>query len=131
MFSAPLKVLLPQIQSPQFSKIFRPQSGELIQQLCQRLALTLTFLSPAIERLKSFCLAKLQDHPRPRHPIGALAMNEVPDDIEGGPGILTFIAKRPSFRQIAKKRIERGRSASQERYRILQIMLHYSPQAEL
>src|SRR5438874_9743280 len=106
MFSAPLKVLLPQIQSPQFSKIFRPQSGELIQQLCQRLALTLTFLSPAIERLKSFCLAKLQDHPRPRHPIGALAVNEMSEDVERAPGFLAFVTNGPGFRQVAQQRIE-------------------------
>src|SRR5438067_10056890 len=111
-----LQVLRTQIQSPQFIKIFRPQTAEFIQQLRQRFTLTLTFLSPAIERLKSFCLAKLQDHPRPRHPIGALAMNQMANDIECAPSFATFIAECPGFRQVPQKRIESGGDSSEKRH---------------
>src|SRR5438477_5921712 len=131
MCSAPLQVLRAQIQGAQFTKIFRPQAGEFIQQLRQRSAFALALLSPAVEGLEAFCLTKLQDHLRSRHPVGALAVNEMSDDVERAPSFFTFIGERPGFRQIAQQCIESRGSASQQRYSLVQVMLHRCPQAEL
>src|SRR2546423_13927644 len=120
MCSAPLQVLRAQIQGAQIIKIFRPQAGEFIQQLRQRSAVALALLSPAVEGLEAFSLAKLQDHLRSRHPVGALAVNEMSDNIEGAPGFLAFVTNSPSFRQIAQQCIESHGSASQQRYGVVQ-----------
>src|SRR5438067_2475602 len=122
-----LEVLRAQIQGAQFIKIFRPQTRESVQQSRQRSIFTLPLLSPAVEGFKRLSLAKLQDHLSSRHPIGALAVNEMANDIERAPSLVAFIAERPSFRQIAQQHIESRRSASQKRYGVLQVMWHHSP----
>src|SRR5262249_37497887 len=94
--------------------------------LSQRFALLRVRLSEAIKRLKGASLAKFQDHLYPRDPIGAVAMDQVADDIEGSPGIAAFIAKRPHFRQIAQKRIEGARSVGKKSDCVLQIVVHNS-----
>src|SRR5260370_11461525 len=124
MSSTPLEILLPQIQRAQFVQIFRPQTSKFIQQLPQRLALALSFLSPTIEGLKSLGLAKLQHHPRPRHPIRAFAVNQMANDVERTPGVFTFISARPRFRQITQKRIDSSWGAREKRYGVVQVMFH-------
>ncbi len=52
-------------------------------------------MSPAIEGLERPSLAKLQNHPRARHPIGAFAMNQMANHIERAPGVFTFILECP------------------------------------
>ena len=98
MSSPPLKVLLSQIQRTQFAQVFRPQARKFIQQLPERLTLTLSHLSPTIEGLKRLSLAKLQHHPRARHPIRAFAVIQMPDDVERTPSVFTFIPEGPRFR---------------------------------
>src|SRR5882757_355930 len=98
MPSTQLEVLLPRIQCTQFVQVFWPQTSKFIQSLPQRLAFALLFLSPTIKRLKSLGLAKLQHHPRARHPIRAFAVNQMANDIEGAPSVFTFSSERPHFR---------------------------------
>jgi hypothetical protein len=97
MSSTPLKVLLPQIQCAQLVQVFCPQPAKLIQQLLQRLALTLPFLPPTIKGFKRPSIAKLKDRPHARHPIRAIGVKQMADDIERAPSPLTFIPQRPSF----------------------------------
>src|SRR5260370_36943464 len=100
MSSTQLEVLSPQIQCTQLNQVLQPQTSELIQQLPQRLTFTLSYLSPAIEGLKRPALAELQNHPRPRHPVRAFAVNQMAHNIEHAPRALTFIPRRPRLRQI-------------------------------
>src|SRR5579863_6126321 len=127
MPSTVFEVLWLQIQCLQFAEVFRPQTSKFIQQLRQRLSLTLSHVSPTVKRFKRASLTKLEDHLRPRHPIGAFAVNKMADDIKGAPGILTLISQRPGFRQITQQGIESGRSASEKRYRVLQDVFHPAP----
>jgi hypothetical protein len=120
----PLKILFLQIHRAQFSQPLRAQARKFIQQLSQRFARTLALLSPTIERLEPPRLAKLQYPPSPRHPIRALAMIQMPHDIERAPRALTFIAQRPRFRQITQQRIECSRRACEQRYGVLQVLFH-------
>src|SRR5580698_4274740 len=126
MPSTPRKIPLAQIQSTQLAQVLRPQLRKLIKQLPQRLTLTLSHLTQTIKGFKRPTLAKLQHRLRTRHPVRALGMNQMTDDIEHVPGVLTFISQRPHLRQITQKRIESSRCASKQRYRLLQIMFHHS-----
>jgi hypothetical protein len=75
MASTQLEILGPQIQCPQFVQVFRPQANEFIQQLPQRLAFALSYVSQTIKGLKCLSFAQLQHHPRARHPIRAVGVN--------------------------------------------------------
>jgi len=88
----PLKIFRAQIQPMQLVQVFRPQAGKLVQQLPQRLALTLPCLCEAIKWFKGSSFSEFQDHSRPRHPIRAFAVNEMADHIEGAEGVFTLIA---------------------------------------
>src|SRR5690242_14669361 len=99
MPSAPLEIFRLQIQRTQLVQVFRPQTGKFIQQLSQRLALALSYVSLPIEGVKRPALAKLQNDLRAWDPIRAFAVNQMAYDIEGAPGIFAFILERPGFRK--------------------------------
>ena len=48
------------------------------------------------------------------NPVGALAVREVADDIEGGPGVPALIAQDPVIGEIAEEGIEGCRSAGEQ-----------------
>ena len=84
-----------------FVQVFRPER-EKSSSNCSSDCLESLAPVPAIEWLERLALAELQHHPRPRHPVGAFAVNQMADHIEGAPGIFTFISQRPSLRKIAQ-----------------------------
>src|SRR5437868_15531623 len=98
-----LEVLRPQIQCAQFVQTLRTQAGKFIQQLSQRLASAFAYLCQAVKRLKRAILAKLQNRSRARHPVSALAVNQMAEDFVGAPRVVTFIAEGPPFRQITQQ----------------------------
>src|SRR5580704_2118675 len=62
----------------------------------------------------------LQDDARALHPVGALADNQVADDVERTPGILSvfsasFIAAHPDIGQAAEQRVQGCGSTSENR----------------
>src|SRR6202035_1087124 len=114
------EVVRPQIQCTEFLQIFRSQTRKFIEQLPYRLAFDLIQVSPTIEAFKSFGLGKL---PHAGHPIDAFTVNQMAAHVERAPGVFTFVAKRPGLRQMAKKRIESSGSASEKRYRVLQVVV--------
>jgi hypothetical protein len=112
MASATAKIRWLEVQGSELVQAFGARTRKFIQQLSEGLALTGLYMASAIEGLKRTRLARLQDHLRARDPIGALAINEVGDDIEGAPSAFAFVAERPGFRQIAEKGIESRGGAS-------------------
>lgn len=123
MFCTHPEVVWLQIQCMQFVEAFRPQKRKFVQQLPYRFAFNLFQVSLAVEALESFELGKL---PHTGHPIHAFAVNKMADDVEGTPRAFTFVAVRPGFRQIAKKRVESSRSASEKRNCVLQVVFGHS-----
>ncbi len=117
-----------QIQSAQLVQAFRAYASKFIEQLREGPTLALAFLSPTIEWLKSLGLAKLHDYRRSRHPISAVAKNQMADDVERAPSVFPFIPEGPGFRQIAEKRIESGWSASEKRNCVRQAVFHHGLQ---
>jgi len=75
MEPTPLKILRPQLQRAQLVQVFPTHANKFIQQLPQRLTLTLSQMPSAIEGHKGLRLARLQDHLRPRHPVHAFSVN--------------------------------------------------------
>ena len=53
--------------------------------------MTLALLSETIKGLKGLRLAKFEDSLGTRDPVGAFAVNEMADDIEGTPSVLAFV----------------------------------------
>src|SRR5271165_6381540 len=124
MHPALRKVSRLEFPGPQLNQIFRSYAGELIQQLRQHPALNFPHMPPAIEGVEGPRHAKLQDDPRPRNPIGALALNQMTDDIERGPGVFAFVCASPFVRQVAQQSVECGWCAAQKSEGVLQAMLH-------
>ncbi len=74
---------------------------KLVQQLRQCLALPIAHVPLAIEWSKRPRLARIQNHPRPRHPVLVLALNQVRHNRTHGLHVFAaFVALRPHFRQI-------------------------------
>src|SRR5437868_2775173 len=92
MQSASRQVFRLQSQGLQCRQTLVAHSSEFIQKLVQRLALTLLNLRKAIKRIKGSRLALFQDHPGPRYPVGALAEDQVANNVERAPAVLSFVA---------------------------------------
>jgi len=80
----------------------------------------------SIEWIKGLFFAELQDPPGARHPIFAVRVNQVANDIENGPGIFPFAAMSPTLRQTAQQPIQSGGSARKQRDCLFQIVFHAS-----
>jgi len=127
MASTAGEVLGAQIQGAQFDEVFTTQAREFIQQLFQRFAFAVSILRPTVERLEGARLAKLQNHFRARHPVGAFAVNQMADDVERAPSVFTFVSGGSCLRQVAEKRIEAGGRANEKLYGVVQVVFHHAP----
>src|SRR4051794_21744424 len=114
MAPAALEIPRLQLQLAQLAQVVLAEARELIQQLRQSSAFVLALLRLAVEALEGARLAMLQDHARAGHPIGALAVDEMSDDVEGCPSALAFVGVRPRFGQVAEKRVEGAWSALEQ-----------------
>jgi hypothetical protein len=131
MPATPLEIFPTQIQCPKFFQIFRAPASKFIQQLIHRLASTLLYVSPTIERLERLSLAELQEHSGARHPIRTFGMNQMGNDIEHAPSVFTLIVEGPDFREVTQERIESAGRASKKGYRLWQIVFHRDPPFDL
>jgi hypothetical protein len=59
------------------------------------------------------------------YPVSALGVNQMSDNIKGGPSFLAFIASRPRFWQVAQKRIECGGSPTEKSNGVVEIVRHF------
>src|SRR5438445_13832228 len=106
MPSSPGQIRRLQIQRLQCSEVLRPQAGEFIQELLQRLALTFLELGKAVKGIKSSRFAVFQNDPSPRHPVGALPEDEVAHNVERAPAIFSLVAVHPYFGEPSQKRVK-------------------------
>src|SRR5580704_9035848 len=95
MLSSPRPVFVLQIQRLQGSQVLPSQAGEIVQELVERLALTLFELRKAVKGIKLPRFAFLQNDPQPRYPVGALPGDQVANDVERAPAISSFVAAHP------------------------------------
>ena len=83
-------------------------------------------LRPAIKWFKGAGVLELEDHAGAGHPVGALTVNQVPDHVEGAPGILALVAEGQGFGQVAQKCVESSGSARKKREAVLQVVLWHA-----
>src|SRR5579871_78606 len=117
MLSSPRQVCRLQIQCLQRSQTLASHARKSVQKLLQGFALALFLLCKAVKRIKWPRLAMLQDRPYPRHPVSAVANNQVAHNIESAPRIFPFVAMRPDVGQSAQKRVQCCWSSGEKRNR--------------
>src|ERR1044072_3920580 len=81
-------------------------------------------MAQTIERFEGSGLARLQHHPYARHPIGALAMNQMTDDVERVPAAGPFVALCPRLGKIGRQRIEVRRRTGEQRDGAREVVAH-------
>ena len=95
MASEPREVNGLKVHGPQFGEVAGAELRELIQQLREGFALAFADVSLAIEGREWLRLSILQQPFAAREPVGALAVDEVSDDVECAPGVFAFVAEGP------------------------------------
>ena len=104
----------------QRAEVFPPERGELVEELRQRSALRHRELRKAIELLEGSGLAGLMDDSGARYPVGALAVDQVSDDVEGAPRVAAFVGCDPTLGQAPEERIDGRGRPRQDGNRLLQ-----------
>src|SRR5512134_2056990 len=106
--AATARELLPcQRPAIQRREVRRTHVREAFEQGLQRPAPKARELRQAVEGVERPCFAVLQDDARPRDPVGLVAMNQVPEDIDGAPGLGTLVGLRPLRWQVLEKTCQR------------------------
>lgn len=111
-------------KSAKLGKAFPARFRERVQQPIKRLALAFPHMSPAIKRRKRRRFAVLQNPFGTRNPVGALAMDEVADDIERAPRFVAFVARRPFVRKAAEQGVNGGGCAGEQSNAVVEIVRH-------
>lgn len=114
MGSAELELLWSEIEGAEFAEVSGAKFGELVEELGEGLPCTFAILGAAIERLEGAALAVVEDEFGAGHPVGALAMDEMADDIEGSKGGAAFVLRGPGFGEIAQESVDRGGSVGEQ-----------------
>jgi hypothetical protein len=120
----PLEILGSESQRLQSNDVVGAEPGEGVKELMQRLALRIGELRKAVERGKRHRLSLSQENFDPRHPVGALPMDEVANDIVWAPGIGSFVGGRPGVGEISEPGSKHGRSTPKEGPGILEGKVH-------
>src|SRR4051812_7596536 len=95
-------------------EVLGAQPGEFVEQLRETLALALPDLREAVIGHEAAIVALGEDDPRARNPVGALAMDEMPDVVEWAEGVGPFIRRDPCSRQIGEQGPESCRRALED-----------------
>jgi hypothetical protein len=104
--SAAVEIGWLEIQSAKLREAVGADGGKVVEKLRQRFALRFFVLAFAIERLEGLRFAVLKDHGGSRNPVGVLGMDEVANDVEGGPGAGAFGGEGPGIGEIADEGVE-------------------------
>jgi len=100
-----------QLESFERGQIFGTKRSEFIEQLFERFAAAFFFLSETIEGIERDGFAVFEDAFGAGHPVGALADDEVSNNIEGAPASRAFVRGHPPAGQASEERIQRWRGA--------------------
>jgi hypothetical protein len=114
MGSAELELLRSEIEGAQFPEVGGAKFGELVEELGEGLPCTFAILGASIELFEGSGFAVVEDEFGARHPVGALAMVEMADDIVGSEGSAAFVLHGPGFGEIAQQSVDCGGSAGKE-----------------
>src|SRR6188508_2171871 len=90
----------------QRAEILLAKGGELVEQPAKSLAVRVSELSEAVERVEGARISMLEDDPGARDPVRALAVNQMSDHIERTPGIGAFVRRRKAIGEAAHQRVD-------------------------
>jgi len=127
MGAATVKCRGGEIESAQGREVLAPETRELVEQLVERLPGARPLLREAIVAIERTRLAVLEDDAGARDPVGLLAVDQVPDHVEGAERLRPFGAARPCVGQAAQHRVERRGGALEHGGRCVQRKLHRDP----
>src|SRR5882762_8600084 len=113
MPTAPGQVFGLQVQSLECGEILAAQASEIVQELLQSSVSTLPRLSEAIKRIEWPRFAMLEYDARPRHPVGALADDQMAQDVERVPCVGSLIAPNPDVGESAQQHVQACRCAGE------------------
>lgn len=116
---------LPQIERLERHQILPSHPGKLVQQLIQRLPLTLLLLCKPVKGIERPLFASIEKDPHPRHPVRAFSSDQVADNIDRAPGFGPLGAVRPYARQSAQQSIQARGSAAQHSYCVREMELSW------
>jgi len=103
---------------------FRPQPIERLEELAERTSGGRGEHRFAIERRKRHGVSMPEDVFHSRHPVRALAVNQVPDDVERAPGVRAFRCAGPRGRKILQQRAECAGRAPENGQRLVEPKHH-------
>src|SRR5215212_1320827 len=112
------------LPAAQGDEIRRSEFAELVEQLSETLSLTFVNLREAVIRLEAAIRSLVEDDPRARNPVRVLAVNQMPDVVEGAECVRAFVRRRPAFGQTGEKRAKRRRGSLEHGNSIRQFEIH-------
>ena len=115
------------IHGAESGEAFRADGSEFIKKLREGFALGFFVLAFAIERLEGLRLAVLEDHGGAGNPVGMLGVDEVADDVKGGPGGGAFVGMSEGFGEVAEEGIEGGGRAGEKSDGLREVWTHGAP----
>src|SRR5260370_7187311 len=99
MFAFFREVRRAQMESFEGGQILRAERSEFIEQLFERFAAALFFLSETVEGIERDGFTVFEDAFGTGHPIGALTDNDVSHDIKSAQAIRASVSSHPPPRQ--------------------------------
>jgi hypothetical protein len=111
----PIQLRASQSQASKISGILRVKVREFIQQVDDRLPLTVPELGEVVKGSERDGGTVLENDVHPRHPIGLFAMDEVSNAIERTPVLGIILALNPRLRQVSEQIVQYFRRAFENR----------------
>ena len=93
MASAEGELVGAEIKGAKFGEVFSADAGEFVQYMREGFDFDFALVSLAVEGVEGFGFAKLQKDLHAREPVGAFAVDEVGDDVEGSPSVGAFVGE--------------------------------------
>ena len=114
------------LQGTQIIETAGANASKLIQKLRKIFAAALFDMPASIEWVEGFAFSVLKNYAGARHPVNAIGVDEMADDIYDRESFAAFIVVRPRFRQPSQQLIQCARGALQQSHGVLQIVCHES-----
>lgn len=80
----------------------------------------------AIEGREGLLFSELEQALCAGHPVVALSVDEMADDLEDAPGFFAFVVVRPRLGEAAEEGVERRGSAGEKGDRVIQIVVDHA-----
>lgn len=118
------ELLLGELPRAERVEVRRAQTRELVEQVGETLATAIPNVREAVEGLEASVSSASEDDPGTRNPVGALAVDQVPEVVEGAERIGTFVGHRPCVGEPREERVHSRGSALEDFYGFVELKAH-------